>query len=93
MIEGIKEIIDLFETVRPHGHAEKARRLRLILDHEILRLASLTPMTAVEARRKAAFFTEELSARSLSLSPIAMSIIKAALAFEADLFRGHPSTN
>ena len=93
MIGVIRECADLYETLLQQEHAEKARRLGLIVDHEILRLASLTPMTASEAHRKATFLTEQLAARSLSLNPMALSIIEATLAFEADLFRAHPSTH
>jgi hypothetical protein len=77
----------------PHlqSYPEKARRLQIILVHETLKLAATPALSSADARLKAAFLRDQLDAVSLSLSPSAQTIIEAALAFEAELFRNEPS--
>lgn len=86
MIPDIREVMILHDCLVANGYAGKASSLGLIIQHEIVRLAALTPMSPAEARLKAAFLTEKLRSKSFTLGPLAKSMIDAALAFEADLF-------
>jgi hypothetical protein len=91
MIAEIRELMSVLTCLDLQDYAEKARRLRLVLVHETLRLAALTALSATDALLKAAFLRDQLTATSLSLSPLAQTIIEAALAFEAELFRDQPT--